>query len=91
MNDDVVKIILSKLDKIELKQDDQETLLRSISERIAKLEQRQDTYDAKLLENEKALKELETVKNEGVGAKNVVGWLITVVISVIALFESYYK
>lgn len=91
MNDDVVKIILSKLDKIELKQDDQETLLRSISERIAKLEQRQDTYDAKLLENEKALRELETVKNEGVGAKNVVGWLITVVISVIALFESYYK
>lgn len=91
MNDDVVKIILSKLDKIELKQDDQETLLRSISERIAKLEQRQDTYDAKLLENEKALRELETVKNEGVGAKNVVGWLITVVISAIALFESYYK
>lgn len=91
MNDDVVKIILSKLDKIELKQTDQETLLRSISERIARLEERQDTYDAKLLENEKALKELEIVKNEGIGAKNVIGWFITIVISVIALFESYYK
>jgi len=91
MNDDVVKIILSKLDKIELKQTDQETLLRSISERIARLEERQDTYDAKLLENEKALKELEIVKNEGIGAKNVIGWFITIVISVIALLESYYK
>lgn len=91
MNDELTTAILNKLNTIEARQTKQDEVLRTISERIARLEARLDMHDEKLKENEESVDDLEEIKNKGMGAKNVVLWGISVVLSLLAIFHEFFK
>ncbi|MGL5271290.1 MAG: hypothetical protein ACRC7I_12360 [Selenomonadaceae bacterium] len=87
MADDVIKIILNKLDRIETKQDQQAAQLTSIAERLAAIEVKQVQQDRI---NEKVCS-LEEVKDRGTGAKNVLAWIVTTGISIVALISGFFR
>ena len=82
MSDDVIKIILSKLDKIDAKQDTQAAQLSEINVKLASIEEKQHQQERINLEVEN-LKEL---KDQGLGIKSVLAWLIAIGMSLVALF-----
>ena len=83
MSDDVIKIILSKLDKIDAKQDTQAAQLSEINVKLASIEEKQHQQERINLEVEN-LKEL---KDQGLGIKSVLAWLIAIGMSLVALFK----
>lgn len=87
MADDVIKIIISKLDRIETKQDQQAAQLGKIAERLAAIEVKQAQQD-KI--NEKVCN-LEEVKDRGTGAKNILAWIVATGISIAALVAEFFK
>ena len=87
MSEDVIKIIINKLDRIETKQDQQAAQLGKIAERLAAIEVKQAQQD-KI--NEKVCS-LEETTDKGTGAKNVLAWLVTTGISIIALVTGFLK
>lgn len=87
MSEDVIKIIINKLDRIETKQDQQAAQLGKIAERLAAIEVKQAQQD-KI--NEKVCR-LEETADKGTGAKNVLAWLVTTGISIIALVTGFLK
>lgn len=84
MSDDVIKIILSKLDKIDAKQDTQAAQLSEINVKLASIEEKQHQQERINLEVEN-LKEL---KDQGLGIKSVLAWLIAIGMSLVALFKN---
>jgi len=83
VSDDVIKIILSKLDKIDAKQDTQAAQLSEINVKLASIEEKQHQQERINLEVEN-LKEL---KDQGLGIKSVLAWLIAIGMSLVALFK----
>jgi hypothetical protein len=84
VSDDVIKIILSKLDKIDAKQDTQAAQLSEINVKLASIEEKQHQQERINLEVEN-LKEL---KDQGLGIKSVLAWLIAIGMSLVALFKN---
>ena len=84
MSDDVIKIILSKLDKIDAKQDTQAAQLSEINVKLASIEEKQHQQERINLEVEN-LKEL---KDQGLGIKSVFAWLTAIGMSLVALFKN---
>jgi hypothetical protein len=84
VSDDVIKIILSKLDKIDAKQDTQAAQLSEINVKLASIEEKQHQQERINLEVEN-LKEL---KDQGLGIKSVLAWLIAIGMSLFALFKN---
>lgn len=86
MTDDVIHIILCKLDKIDAKQDAQAAQLTQISERLAAMEEKQRQQEKINAE----VDSLHELKNKGMGARAVVAWLVTTSIALAALFRSHF-
>lgn len=85
MTDDVIHIILCKLDKIDAKQDAQAAQLAQINERLAAMEEKQRQQEKINAE----VDSLHELKNKGMGVKAVIAWLIATGISIIALFRPH--
>ena len=83
MNDEIKDVILQTLARIEGKLDAHGMDISSIGQRLAVLEAKQETQDK--INNQVA--ELQNLKNQGLGVKQIVGWLISVAIAIGAYFK----
>ena len=86
MSDNIIKLILNKLDRIEEKQDKQAEQTSKILERLAKIEEKQRQQD-KINEKVNAL---ETIKDKGAGIKIILAWLISIALSVLAFLKPHF-
>lgn len=86
MTDDVIHVILLKLDKIDAKQDAQAAQLSQIAERLAAMEEKQRQQEKINAE----VDSLHELKNQGIGARAVIAWLTTTVIALAALFKPHF-
>jgi 2-oxoglutarate dehydrogenase complex dehydrogenase (E1) component-like enzyme len=84
MPDEVVRIILNKLNQIDSKQDAQADQLSAINSKLATIEEKQK-FQEKVNDEVENLKEL---KEQGLGVKSVLAWLLAMALSLIALFKS---
>jgi len=87
VSDDVIKIILSKLDRIESKQDTQASQWAGLAERLAAIETKQTQQD-KI--NEK-VNSLEETADKANGAKSATGWIVATAVSIAAVFVEYFR
>lgn len=85
MSDEVVKIILNKLNQIDFKQDAQADQLSAINSKLAAIEEKQK-YQDKINDEVQNLQEL---KDQGMGAKSVIAWIVSIGLSLIALAVKY--
>lgn len=85
MADDVINIILSKLDKIESKIDEHAKKLSEINAQLAsnsELQKQQEKINNKVEEHDNKLK-------EATGAKGTVAWLITTAMALWAVIKPH--
>lgn len=87
MSDDVIKIILSKLDRIESKQDTQAAQWAGLAERLASIEAKQSQQD-RINDKVNALEETADKAN---GAKSATGWIVATAVSIAAVFVEYFR
>ena len=83
MADDVIKMIIDNLRRIEEKQDTHTAQLAKIDSRLAVVE-------AKMVQQEainKRVQELEALKDRGLGVKQIVAWLVATGIAVASYFK----
>lgn len=83
MADDVIKMIIENLRRIEEKQDTHTAQLAKIDSRLAVVE-------AKMVQQEainKRVQELEALKDRGLGVKQIAAWLIATGIAVASYFK----
>ena len=83
MADDVIKMIIENLRRIEEKQDTHTAQLAKIDSRLAVVE-------AKMVQQEainKRVQELESLKDRGLGVKQIAAWLIATGIAVASYFK----
>lgn len=85
MDETTVQLILNTLNQINKKQDTQAAQLTQISERLAAIETKQAAQD-KINEEVQTLQEL---KDQGMGAKNVLAWIVSIGFSLIALLSKW--
>lgn len=87
MADDVIQIILAKLDRIEAKQDTQVAQWAGLAERLAAIEAKQAQQERI---NEK-VNSLEETADKANGAKSATGWIVATAVSVAAVFVEYFR
>ena len=87
MADDVINMIIDNLRRIEEKQDKHTEQLARIDSRLGILEIKEKDQ-AKV---EERLRKLESLKDEGVGIKTVLLWLITTGIAVASAIKSFMR
>lgn len=83
MADDVIKMIIENLRRIEEKQDTHTAQLAKIDSRLAVVE-------AKMAQQEainRRVQELEALKDRGIGVKQIVAWMIATGIAVASYFK----
>lgn len=85
MSEETIKIMLNMLNQINNKQDSQAAQLTQISERLAAIETKQATQDKINAEVEG----LQSITNKSIGAKDIIVWLIPIILSIAALCKSY--
>ena len=83
MADDVIKMIIENLRRIEGKQDTHTAQLAKIDSRLAVVEEKMGQQKA----INKRVQELEALKEQGLGVKQIVAWLIATGIAVASYFK----
>lgn len=83
MSDDILQMILGSLARIEGKVDEQVSQSGKINERLTKIEAKQEVQEKV---NGK-VEELYSLKDKGVGVKQVGAWLITTAIALAGFFR----
>ena len=83
MADDVIKMIIENLRRIEGKQDTHTAQLAKIDSRLAVVEEKMGQQEG----INKRVQELEALKDRGIGVKQIFAWLIATGIAVASYFK----
>lgn len=89
--DELTQVILSDLRESKRWQNDASTLLREIAERLAKVETQLAEVKKQQEEQKDNVDELESMKDRGTGAKNILGYIIASFPGLIALYQMLIK
>ncbi len=86
MANNEISMIMAQLTRLEAKMDMMSTSLNRVNERLSKLE----TQMAGQEEVNKRVDELWSLRNQGVGVKEAVAWLVPTLIAVVSLYNSFH-
>ncbi|BAL85215.1 hypothetical protein SELR_pSRC500410 (plasmid) [Selenomonas ruminantium subsp. lactilytica TAM6421] len=80
-------VVVQQLNSMSAWQHDTTELLRSMSERLARLENSVDNLEKRREADDGKLTELEALKNQGIGAKGVVAAIVAAIPGIVALLK----